>query len=356
MGRSSCQKSSIWLARLGINKMVSNVQKVADADTLCLTHEDKLPPPLFILAAPRSFSSVTCAMLAGHPQMYGLPETHLLCDETLAARSKWDRAGYHLEHGLIRAIAELHFGAQTEGNVVKARQWIAARRNLNTDLVFKFFADKVFPRLLVDKSPSLIFRLQALHRILVKFPNARFIHLVRHPRGHGESIIKYLQELSKSQPLPPGHWLLHILSYPPSTAEGEFSAEDGVLDPQNGWYALNRNIFTFLESVPRDHYKRIRGEDLLADPDRVLPELAAWLGLRADEQAVNEMKHPERWPYAHFGPEGARYGSDIFFLKAPELRSRAPIRHSLHGPVSWRADGKGLSPEVKDLAVEFGYE
>ena len=31
--------------------------------------------PLFILAPPRSFTSVVCAMIGNHPQMLGLPET-----------------------------------------------------------------------------------------------------------------------------------------------------------------------------------------------------------------------------------------------------------------------------------------
>src|SRR5438874_389166 len=32
--------------------------------------------PVFILALPGSFSSVVCAMLGQHPEMYGLPETN----------------------------------------------------------------------------------------------------------------------------------------------------------------------------------------------------------------------------------------------------------------------------------------
>jgi hypothetical protein len=38
--------------------------------------------PLFILAPPRSFTSVICGMIGQHPQMYGLPEVNLFAGET----------------------------------------------------------------------------------------------------------------------------------------------------------------------------------------------------------------------------------------------------------------------------------
>ena len=37
--------------------------------------------PLFILAPPRSFTTVTSAMIGQHPEMYGLPETNLFVAE-----------------------------------------------------------------------------------------------------------------------------------------------------------------------------------------------------------------------------------------------------------------------------------
>ena len=37
--------------------------------------------PIFILAAPRSFSTITAAILGGHPQAYSVPELNLLIKE-----------------------------------------------------------------------------------------------------------------------------------------------------------------------------------------------------------------------------------------------------------------------------------
>jgi hypothetical protein len=79
------------------------------------------------------------------------------------------------------------------------------------------------------------------------------------------------------------------------------------------------------------------------------------LGLRTDATAIDCMKHPERSPYAFLGPPGARYGNDSFFLQNATLRPSRAVAHSLSGPLMWRNDGQGFSPEVKRLAREFGY-
>jgi sulfotransferase family protein len=319
-------------------------------------HLNELPPPLFILAPPRSFTSVVCAMLGQHPQMYGLPETHLFSYETLGAWAESAaQASYPMGHGLLRAVAELYFGVQNELTIRKARQWVRLRSNLTTDFIFKILADRVFPLIPVDKSPSTVSRPKALNRVRSMFPEARFLHLLRHPRGQGESVMKFIIERAKHGPVPPSHWLLQIASYPPAQADAE-SRPDAPLDPQNGWYAINKKICGLLNMVPADQQMRVRGEDLLAEPDEVLSRIATWMGLRSDAAAIEEMKHPERSPYAFLGPPGARYGNDAFFLQDPAFRPRRSALHYLEGPLSWRNDGQGFSPEVMRLAQEFGYE
>jgi hypothetical protein len=169
--------------------------------------------------------------------------------------------------------------------------------------------------------------------------------------------MRYIEERKKHGPIPASHWLLRISSYPPPNVSGDNRQENVDLDPQNGWYALHTNITGFLKSIPAGESMRIRGEDLLAEPDRVLREIAVWMGLRADHEAVERMKHPERSPYAFLGPPGARYGNDAFFLQDPVLRSsRAAELLSLEGPLEWRNDGAEFCPDVKRLAGEFGYE
>ena len=60
-----------------------------------------------------------------HPQMYGLPETQLFATESLAARSPGNpQKAVRCRHGLIRAVAELYFGEQTEKSVRQAGGWL----------------------------------------------------------------------------------------------------------------------------------------------------------------------------------------------------------------------------------------
>jgi hypothetical protein len=312
---------------------------------------------LIILGPPRSFTTVVSAMLGQHPQLYGLPEVHLLGAETMA--EWWEQcahATFNMDHGLVRVIAQLYFDEQTESSVRRAAGWLWRRTHFTTGLMMEELANQVRPRILVDKSPSLVYRLDSLRRAYEMFPQARFLHLVRHPRGHGESVIKYLEGRRKLGPVPRSHWLLHLASFPSTAGTDRDGGDVSEVDPQRGWLALHTNISTFLESVPETHKLRMRGEDVLTDRDRGLAQIAEWLGLRTDSDAIEEMKHPECSPYARFGPPGATFGNDRSFLRNPALRPERAESHTLEGPLSWRKDGRGFLPEVKSLAMEFGYQ
>ena len=84
--------------------------------------------------------------------------------------------------------------------------------------------------------------------------------------------------------------------------------------------ARHRNICEFLHAVPASHTLRVRGEDIVSDPARGLREVLAWLGLRMDDEAIEEMKHPERSPYACYGLPSAHFGNERAFLQDPALR------------------------------------
>ena len=76
----------------------------------------------------------------------------------------------------------------------------------------------------------------------------------------------------------------------------------------------------------------------------------------SDREALELMKHPEQSPYACFGPPGAGIGNDIFFLKDPVLHPGRAEHHSLEGSAAWLDEGRGLLPEVKELAQRLGYQ
>jgi hypothetical protein len=293
--------------------------------------------PVIILAPPRSFTSVVTAMLGQHPQMYGLLEVKLFAAETMQERQElgWPR---WMDHGLLRVVAQLFAGEQTTQTVALARRWLERRADCTCVSVFRELAEQVNPRRLVDRNHAYKDSSEQLQRARRAFPNAKFIHLLRHPGPQGESLWKLMDKAK----------LGRASNYSPDPPRTDF---------QKLWYTAQMNIITFLDGLPEGQWMRIRGEDLLVEPHTYLRKITEWLELRTDEEAIEAMKHPEQWPYARFGPLNAPFGSDPNFLRDPVLRRPSRAKElTLEGPLNWRQDGGGFSPEVKELAREFGYE
>ena len=312
--------------------------------------------PLFILSAPRSFTSVVCAMLGQHPEMYGLLETGLFNVETM--EEWWATAR---RAGLLRCIAELFFDDQTDRSIRQAEAWLKRRLSFTTAYVFELIGERVAPRTLIDKTPAMAFEVAAMLRTDDMFPGARYLHLLRHPRGQCESVMNHTLRMAEEQHAPPPLWVRHLVPPdgtdartplpPPRRANGPA----GLRDPQWRWYELHNNILEFLEGIPMERKLTMRGEDLLADPDSGLRTIASWLGLSCDDGVVEEMKHPERGPYSFVGPPSARFGTSRYFLQQPALRPDRAAPLSLDGPLAWRADGGGFAHRVRRLAEYFGY-
>lgn len=300
-----------------------------------------MPDPVITLGAPRSFTSVVCALLGQHPEMYGLPEVNLFVAETMREREGVIAQPPWSKHGLLRTVAQLFAGKQTVQTILLARRWLDMRGNCTCVSVFRELSEKVGPYALVEKSPRTVTRVEYLQRVRRAFPNARFIHLLRHPRSQGESAWKLGGEVAAER--------MGALDY---------STDPPTADFQKAWYSINMNIVTFLDGVPDTHKMRIRGEELLTDPPTYLGEIAKWLELRTDQAAIEAMLHPERSPYACLGPVNARFGNDPHFLREPALRRSDSLAKlpTLEGPLSWREDGAMFSLEVQELAREFGYQ
>ena len=93
----------------------------------------------------------------------------------------------------------------------------------------------------------------------------------------------------------------------------------------------------------------------MTHPQEHLKTICRWLGIRHDDDAIEKMMHPERSPFACFGPITALFGNDPNFLRRPSFRQHTPKLPALCDPLPWRDDGKGIYPEVNTLAQEFGY-
>ena len=331
---------------------------------------DDVADPVFVLATPRSMSSVACAMLGQHPQMYGLPETHLFREETL---SEWLQASasetFFMADGLLRAVAEICYGEQSAATVSSAAGWLRRRSTHTSGMVFEELARKVYPLHLIDKSPNMVYSVENMRRVRQFFPEARFVHLVRHPRAYCASVMTYMDTLTRARaqrrtgtgavrnegPMSGApRWIVDLASFP-YPPDGGAPENPEHPDPQGGWYVLNTNVTTFLDSLADNHWIRVRAEDLIRDPARVVSKVARWLGLRSDAESIAPTLHPELSPFACLGPPGARQGNDVFFLQQPALRPARGRSQNLDDPLEWRPDGQCFLPEVEQLAREFGY-
>ncbi len=308
-----------------------------------------------ILTMPRSLGTLTCAMLGQHPQMYGILETRLYEVESMEQWWDFEQEGGRTPGGLLRDLGEVLYGDQSENTMERVRRWLWKRRDWPTVDVMQVLASHVSPLRLVEKNPippandeSIAASLQ---RRLRCFPEARFLWLVRCPFCYGNSLLEMLANLEslkgrRRRKSRPGN-------HTGKTTAG--SSARSASDPQTSWFRVNKHIQGFLRKLPEDRHRTIRGEELIAQPDNVLLDLVRWLGIRSDPRAIEEMKHPERSPFACMGPRNALGGGDGKFFRSPALRPPKPHAHRLQDPLPWGSDGEGLSGEVREFAAELGY-
>src|SRR6476469_9999783 len=115
--------------------------------------------PLFLLAPPRSYTSLVNAMLGQHPQAFGLPELCLfnverLSDLWIGVEGENAERGAMARHGLLRAVAEIYGGEQTSATINMAHCWASVRETWETSRVFQEIVSRLHPLVAVEKSPS----------------------------------------------------------------------------------------------------------------------------------------------------------------------------------------------------------
>ncbi|MEC4986410.1 MAG: sulfotransferase [Oscillatoria sp. PMC 1068.18] len=299
-----------------------------------------LAQPLFILGSPRSFTSLLCAMLGQHPQAYGVPELNLFAAETLNDLSEMMVGLRQFQmHGLLRTVAQLYTGEQTITSLEMAQRWLFRRSDRTTGEIYWEICRQVAPLRIVDKSPVYSTKPEILQRIYQSFPDAKFLHLIRHPRSQGKSMMTVAEGM------------MTMLS-----GSIDHSTDPPTVDPQYLWVKMQRNILNFLAEVPPSQQMCLRGEDILSDTRSYFEEISKWLNLDWNESIYESMLHPETSPYACLGPYGAHLGNDPNFLKSPHFSPREIPPNTLVGSLPWRNDGKGFISDVIKLAQELGYE
>ena len=292
--------------------------------------------PLFILSTPRTLTSMSCAMIGNHPEMMGLAETNLLAADTY---EELENTIYlvdsRFQHGLLRSVAELAFGEQTEANIELAKSWLEDNEKVSTTELFKDLMALVKPLRIIDTSIIYVYKPGSIERMIKAFPRASFLHMTKHPRLTCDAAYHTRKAATD----------LHL---------GRKLITEKALQPDTMWLKPHQMILEALANVPPEQQMFLRGESLLSEPRIHLKQIAEWLGIRSDDKAIDAMMRPEESPFAKYGPENALLGSDPGFLEHPGLKPYKEQPMDLDGPMSWD-ENLFFDEKLKELARSFGY-
>jgi thioester reductase-like protein len=301
--------------RLTLTELDERIASVYDTASLGKGDVPRDDPVIFILSPPRSGSTLLRVMLAGHSRLFAPQELHLAGFADMAAHER-HLAPTVLGMGVIATLAEL---------LTQAGAWNLYTRwkeqALPTAEAYGFLTGHLGGRILVDKSP-LWFAPQAVIRRLARlFPNARFVHLVRHPAAC-------------------------IGSFARERFHGIFPQMHG-LDPYDCgewvWTRVNEGILEAEREIGHGRMHRLYFEDLASDPERTLRRLCPALGIAFEPALLT--------PYeGHRMVSGGRQVGDPNFTRHRSIRAdkAEAFRHEVLP--------RALQPATRALAEALGYE
>ncbi len=283
------------------------------------------PAPLFILAPPLGLGAHLAAALGRLPGFAALPATQLFCADTprLLADHWGPRMSGH-DHGLIRAHARYLFGAEDDAAAQQAADWLDDNADQPAATIMADLQFIVAPRRLID--PSFLYAIEdsALPRIARAYPDARFIHLLRHPAA--------------------------ALSSPDlAAARGE-----------SLWLRPHLRIHAFLAERDPLSWLRLRIEALAEDPAGLFSAVLDWLGMPSGPDAIDRLLDPATGTspagsgFAGQGPALAPHGVDPALVADPALDAlfMAP-KAPEWDEADWAA--AGFDDETRAMARLFGY-
>jgi thioesterase domain-containing protein len=211
---------------------------------------------VFVLAPPRSGTTLLRVLLGGHPQLFAPPELELLTFATLAERKAafTGRDSFWLE-GTLRALMEVR-----RCDAAEAQRLMAdfEERGWTTRQFYGQLQDWLGERWLVDKTPSYALEPDVLRRMEEEFEGARYLHLLRHPAA----VVRSFEEARLEQ---------LFFRRPHSFTPRQLA--------ELVWAVSHQNVAEFLQQVPAERQHRVRFEDLVREPEPVLRGVCSFLGL-----------------------------------------------------------------------------
>lgn len=286
----------------------------------------KNPPAIFILAPPRSGTTLLRVMLAGHPKLFAANELQLLNFENMKERADSYSGKFGLwKEGLIRAFMELK---NCNADEAKAQIAELEKEKKETKAIFKMLQDWIGRKTLVDKSPSYAIDKKVLEKAELDFENAIYLHLVRHPYSMVQSFEKY-----------------HL--------DQVLYLEDHSFQPKELgeliWIKSHQNILEFLEGIPQNRQFRMTYEGLVAEPESVMKAMCRQIKLRFHKNLLNPYQDLDK-KMTDGIYENSRSMGDTNFEKQKNINAQKAEE--------WKAvfSDNFLQKESWDLINTFGYE
>lgn len=309
-----------------VKQMRAEMPQIHDLDLDVL--EDACENAVFVLAPPRSGSTLLRVMLGGHPNLFAPPEPLLFSFNNLGRRAKAFESDPFWLEGVTQAVKEAT-GMSADEAAARMRSFEEQGTSI-TDF-FNWFQSQMGDRQLVDKTPSYAYEPQTLQRIEKMFKRARFIHLTRHPyamiRSYEEARMDVQIRARFNRPLDLSSRQVAEMIYT----------------------ICHENIRDFLATIPAERQMRVSFEDLVSQPGSEAERICSFLGLPMDERMLD--------PYAERGDlmtgglhDESRMLGDIKFHQHKGIDSRVAD--------SWR-DAYGedfLGAPAMEVANWLGYE
>jgi amino acid adenylation domain-containing protein len=221
-----------------------------------IKYKEKNPQAIFVLSPPRSGSTLTRILLAGHPNLFAPPELELLSFNTLVERkaSLTGRYSFYRE-GTIRAIMEIQ-----KCDMESAVEFIEKCENDKITIkdFYGLMQQKLEGKILVDKTSSYALSRATLKRIETYFENPLYIHLSRNPYGMIQSFEKVRLEQI-------------FFRYEHCFTRRELA--------ELVWLISHQNILQFLQEVPVTRQHHVKFEDIVNEPEKTLRKLCGFINV-----------------------------------------------------------------------------
>lgn len=222
------------------------------------------PTMIFLLAAPRSGSTLLRVMLSGHSHLFCPPELSLLAfsnvkDWIANQRSTFSRDS--VIRNLIMVTGLDYDACQTI---------VEDPGKMSIQEVYGLIQEYAGKRILVDKTPGYTRRLETLERAEGMFEHTRYIYLHRHPYPVIDSFVR--NRLDK---------FLGVEDVDPYWYAEKF------------WAASNDNVMKFFESLDEERTFKVRYETLVSDPKTVMHNVCEFLNLDFEEALLHPYEKGE---------------------------------------------------------------